>query len=69
MFGTKSIIVVIDPLGNPSIEAKNFAGKGCEAATKAIEDALKSEGTKVDRTLKPEWAGTDTSAQQHVKQW
>ena len=69
MFGNKEIKVSIDPMGNPKIEAVGFAGQGCEAATKSIEDALKAGDGKMERVLKPEFAATDTTQQQHVRSW
>ena len=49
---SRSIIVKVSPSGEISVEAVGFQGKGCEAATKAIEEAL---GKRSDRTLKPEF--------------
>lgn len=46
------IQVRITPSGDITVEAHGFRGKGCEAATKAIEDALGKAGT---RTRKPDY--------------
>ena len=48
----KSIEIEIATNGDVKIEAIGFKGKGCEAATKAIEDAL---GTTKSRKKKPEY--------------
>lgn len=48
----KSIEIEIAPNGDVKIESIGFKGKGCEAATKAIEDAL---GTTNSRRKKPEY--------------
>ena len=49
---SRSIHVRVSPSGEISIEAMGFQGKGCEAATKAIEEAL---GERASRKLKPEF--------------
>jgi hypothetical protein len=49
---SRKIHVRITPAGAISVEAEGFHGKGCEAATKAIEEALGKPGT---RTRKPEY--------------
>jgi hypothetical protein len=48
----KQIVIEVSPTGEIKIEAVGFNGKGCEAATKAIEDALGTVGT---RKRKPEF--------------
>lgn len=50
----KRIKITVDPLGNPTVEAEGFNGMGCEAATKAIEDALAGKGGGFERVMKPE---------------
>jgi hypothetical protein len=55
------IYVRIHPTGEISVEAEGFRGNGCEAATKAIEEAL---GKPVSRTRKPEYRG-QTRCVQH----
>ncbi|MGB8166256.1 MAG: DUF2997 domain-containing protein [Chthoniobacteraceae bacterium] len=57
----KSIEIEIAPSGEVKIEAIGFKGKGCEAATKAIEDAL---GTAKSRKKKPEYHQQTTGSQQ-----
>lgn len=47
---SRSIQVRVSPAGEVSVEAKGFQGRGCEAATKAIEEAL---GKKKERRRKP----------------
>lgn len=66
----RKIVITIDPLGNPRIEAQNFHGQGCAAATESIEKALAGDGG-ADRVFKPEWneyGDAHTDGQQHV-QW
>lgn len=48
----KSIEIEFAENGDVKIEAVGFKGKGCEAATKAIEEAL---GNVKDRKKKPEY--------------
>lgn len=65
----RKITIMIDPMGNPKIEAHNFHGNGCEAATKGIEDAL-SGGSGIDRVMKPEWFEHSTADEgQQEQQW
>ncbi len=49
---SKTITVTIDPTGEVKVEAHNFKGQGCQAATKAIEEAL---GVKTSEVRKPEF--------------
>ena len=37
---SRRIHVRVSPFGEITVEAEGFQGKGCEAATKAIEEAL-----------------------------
>ena len=46
------ILVKVSPVGEITVEAEGFQGKGCEAATKAIEEAL---GKPRERTRKPDF--------------
>ena len=46
------VIVRIDKVGNPTIEAVGFVGTGCKAATAALE--AKFAGGKAVLTEKPE---------------
>ena len=48
----RRIIVKVSPTGDITVEADGFQGKGCEAATKAIEEAL---GKPKERTRKPDY--------------
>ena len=49
---TRRIIVRISATGDITVEADGFKGKGCEAATKAIEEAL---GKPKERTRKSDY--------------
>ena len=49
---TRRIIVRVSPTGDITVEADGFQGKGCEAATKAIEEAL---GKPKERTRKADY--------------
>lgn len=62
----KKIMVTISPLGIPKIEAQNFHGVGCEAATKPLEQGL-AGGSGVDRVMKPEWY--ETEGQEEKLHW
>ena len=58
----KRIHVRVSPNGDITVEADGFQGKGCEAATKAIEDAL---GKPRERTRKPDyWRQSNRSQNQ-----
>ena len=48
----RRIHVRVSPSGEIVVEADGFQGKGCEAATKAIEEAL---GKTTARIRKPEY--------------
>ena len=53
----RRIHVKVSPTGEITVEADGFQGKGCEAATKAIEEALGKPGV---RTRKPDfWRQTN----------
>ena len=52
MKSRRSIHVRVSPTGEVAVEAHGFSGRGCEAATAAIEAAL---GKTVSRTRKPEF--------------
>lgn len=60
----RKIHVRITPEGEITVEAEGFRGKGCEAATKAIEDALGKPGT---RTRKPEYWRQETTRKNQQK--
>ena len=49
---SRKIHVRVSPFGEITVEAEGFQGKGCEAATKAIEDAL---GKPRERTRNPDF--------------
>ena len=61
---SRRILVRITPAGEITVEAEGFKGKGCEAATKAIEDALGKPGT---RSRKPEFWRQETTQKNHQK--
>ena len=58
---SRRILVRVAPDGALTVEADGFQGKGCEAATQAIEQAL---GKRTGRTLKPEHRHGGVSVQQ-----
>ncbi|WP_367872496.1 DUF2997 domain-containing protein [Luteolibacter sp. Populi] len=58
---SRRILVRVSPSGDIQVEAEGFQGKGCEAATQAIERAL---GKRTERTLKPEHRQGNVSIQQ-----
>lgn len=60
----RKIHVRITPAGEITVEAEGFRGNGCEAATKAIEEALGKSGT---RTRKPEFWRQENSGKNHQK--
>ena len=49
---SRRILVKVSPTGEITVEAEGFQGKGCEAATQAIEQALGKPG---QRTRKPDF--------------
>ncbi|MEO5715983.1 MAG: DUF2997 domain-containing protein [Luteolibacter sp.] len=49
---SRRILVRVTPAGEITVEAEGFKGNGCEAATKAIEEALGKTGK---RTRKPDY--------------
>jgi len=49
---SRQIQVKVSPTGEITVEAHGFHGKGCEAATQAIEEAL---GNPQERTRKPDF--------------
>ncbi len=52
MSARRKILVRVSPFGEITVEAQGFQGKGCEAATAAIEEAL---GKAKQRTRKPDF--------------
>jgi hypothetical protein len=61
---SRKIHVRINPAGEVTVEAQGFHGKGCEAATKAIEDALGKPGI---RTRKPDFWRQETATRNQQK--
>jgi len=49
---SRKIHVRVSPSGEITVEADGFQGNGCEAATKAIEEAL---GKPRERSRKPDF--------------
>jgi len=49
---SRRIHVRVSPTGEITVEAEGFKGNGCEAATKAIEEAL---GKPRERNRKPDF--------------
>lgn len=49
---SRRILVKVSPAGEITVEADGFQGNGCEAATKAIEEAL---GKTTTRVRKPDF--------------
>lgn len=60
----KTITVTISPDGTTEVSADGFKGKGCEAATKFVEEALGIAGAK--KTKRPEWYQQETVAQKQT---
>ena len=59
---SRRIHVRVSPIGDITVEAHCFQGKGCEAATQAIEAAL---GKPRERTRKPDFWRQSTRHQNH----
>ncbi len=59
---SRRIHVRVSPFGEITVEADGFQGKGCEAATKAIEEAL---GQTRARTRKPDFWRQSQRHQNH----
>jgi len=59
---SRKIHVRVSSVGEITVEAEGFRGKGCEAATKAIEEAL---GKPRERIRKPDfWRQTNRQSNQ-----
>jgi len=58
---SRSIEIIVSPHGDISIDAVNFKGADCEAATQFLEEAL---GTAGDRKRKPEYHQRQNTRQQ-----
>ena len=61
---SRKIHVRVSPAGEITVEAEGFRGKGCEAATRAIEVALGKPG---NRTRKPDFWRQDTAQKNQQK--
>ena len=57
----RSIEIIVAPTGEIRIDAVNFKGVDCEAATRFLEEAL---GTAGDRQRKPEYHQRQSTRQQ-----
>ncbi len=58
----RQLIVIIDPMGNPTIEGVNFKGQSCVEKSKEIEAALALGEGVTTREYKPEWHETEVAA-------
>jgi len=58
---SKEIIVEIDSVGNPKIEAVGFNDMGCKAATKPIEDVF--SGGNANTVEKPQMSVPESMGQ------
>jgi len=58
----RRIHVRVSPFGEITVEADGFQGKGCEAATQAIEEAL---GKPATRHRKPDYWRQSNRHQNH----
>ena len=58
---SRSIEIIVSPHGDISIDAVNFKGTDCEAATQFLEESLDTAG---DRKRKPEYHQRQTTRQQ-----
>lgn len=66
----EKVVVTIDALGRPSIEAIGFTGTACETATKGIENALAGGKAEVKKEIKPEWHEQEKAGQElHQRSW
>jgi hypothetical protein len=61
---SRKIHVRITPAGEITVEAEGYKGNGCEAATKAIEEALGKSGC---RTRKPDFWRQENSRKNQQK--
>ncbi len=61
----RKITIIIDPMGNPTIEGHNFEGESCAEKTAALEKALASGEGDTTRELKPSWYETENAAVAH----
>lgn len=65
----RKVVVTIDALGRPTVEAVGFQGGTCADVTQAIESALAGSGG-VERVLKPEWyEHSDVGQHEQETQW
>ena len=60
---SRQIRVRVSPTGEIRVEAYGFKGNGCEAATKAMEEAL---GKKIRRVHKSDFYSQDLRQQQSL---
>ena len=58
----RKVTIVIDPLGNPTVEGHNFTGTSCAEATEKIEAALAMGTGQCERTYKDSWHETEHDA-------
>ena len=60
---TRTIEITVSPMGNISIDSIGFKGADCEKATKFLEEALGTIGT---RTKKPEYHQRQGNRRQQI---
>ena len=62
----KTIVVIVSPKGETSVQTKGFAGASCRDASKSIEQAL---GQQTEEHLTAEFHQTEPARQsQHQRQ-
>lgn len=65
MASKEEITITISPEGETEVSVKGVKGKGCQALTKALEDAL---GTVTSDTPTPEMNQREARNEQHSHQ-
>ncbi|MHC4405165.1 MAG: DUF2997 domain-containing protein [Planctomycetota bacterium] len=62
----KTIVIIVSPKGETSVQTKGFAGASCREASKCIENAL---GRQTEEHLSAEFYQTEPARQtQHQRQ-
>lgn len=64
MTGQRKVVVTIDQMGNAKIDAQNFVGVSCDAATQPIEQALSGAAAVEVRDNKMEYYSQGTEIEQ-----
>jgi hypothetical protein len=65
----KRLIIKIDALGRPTIEAQGYSGDECIHATAPFEKALGGGDLEVDRVMKEEWVEGEQQTNQQTQGW